>query len=57
MQKHVYILINDVVSGVMNFTWNITGVDSYMNNISLVIKFLLKIGMGMNNPVTDLTIK
>ena len=31
MQKYVYILINDVVSGVMNFTWNIAGFDSYMN--------------------------
>ena len=56
MQKYVYIVIHNVVSRVMNFPRNIIGLDRWIN-ISLVIKFSLKIGMGMDNPVTGLTIK
>ena len=38
------------------FATNIIGLDSSMNKY-LVIKFILKIGMEMDNPVTVLTIK
>ena len=55
MQKYVYIIIDDVVR-VMSFASNIIGLDRWIY-ISLVIKFSLKIGMGMDNPVTGLTIK
>ena len=44
-----------VVNGV-SFGRNIIGLDRWIN-ISLVIKFSLKIGMGMDNPVKGLTIK
>ena len=56
MQKYIYIVIHDVVSRVMSFARNIIGLDRWMN-VSLVIKLSLKIGMGMDNPVTGLTIK
>ena len=56
MQKYAYIVIHDVVSTVMNFARNIIGLDRWIN-ISLVIKFSLKIGTEMDNPVTCLTIK
>ena len=55
MQKYVYIVIHDVVR-VMSFASNIIGLDRWIY-ISLVIKFSLKIGMRMDNPVTGLTIK
>ena len=55
MQKYVNIVIH-VVSRVLSFARNVIGLDSYMN-ISLVIKFSLKIGMEMDNPVTGSTIK
>ena len=55
MQKYVYIVIHDVVR-VMSFASNIIGLDRWIY-ISLVIKFSLKIGMGMDNPETGLTIK
>ena len=51
MQKYVYIAIHDVVSRVMSFARNVIVLDRLIN-ISLVIKFSLKIGMGMDNPVT-----
>ena len=57
MQKHVYIVTHTVVSGVISFARKIIGLDSYMNKFSLATKFSLKIGMGMDNPVTGLTIK
>ena len=56
MQKYVHIVIHDVVSRVISFARNIIGLDRW-KNISLVIKFSLKIGMEMDNPVTGLTIK
>ena len=51
MQKYVYIAIHDVVSRVMSIARNIIVLDRWIN-ISLIIKFSLKIGMGMDNPVT-----
>ena len=57
MQKYVYIVIHDVVCRVMRFARNIKGLDSQKNKYQFAIKFSLKIGMGMDNPVTDLTIK
>ena len=57
MQKYVYTVIHDVVCRVMSFVRNITGLDSQKNKYQFLIKFSLKIGMGMDNPVTDLTIK
>ena len=57
MQKHVYIVIHAVVSGVLSCARKIIGLDSYMNKFSLLTKFSLKIGMGMDNPVTGLAIK
>ena len=56
MQKYVHIVIHDVVSKAMSSGKNIIGWDRWIY-ISLVIKFSLKIGMGMDNPVTGLTIK
>ena len=56
MQKYAYIVIHDVVSKVISVARNMIGLDSSMN-ISLVIKFILKIGIKMDNPVTGLTIK
>ena len=57
MQKHVYIAIHDVVSGVISFARNIKGLDRYINNFTVVTKVCLTIGMGIDNPVTGLTIK
>ena len=57
MQKYVYIVIQDVVTRVMSYARNTIGSDSQMNKYQLVIKFSLKIGMVMDNPVTGLTIK
>ena len=60
MQKYTYIVIYDEVSRVMSFARNIIGLDRLMNKyyfVSLVIKFSRKIGMGMDNPATGLTIK
>ena len=57
MQKHAYIVIHDVVSRVISFVRNIIGLDSWWKNISLVKKFSLKIGMGMDNTATCLTIE
>ena len=45
-----------MVSSVMNFAKNIKGLDRWIN-ISLAIKFSLKIGMGMDNSLAGLTIK
>ena len=56
MQNYVYIVIHDVVSRVMNFAKNIIGLDRSIN-ISLVIKFSLKICVEIDNLVTCLTIK
>ena len=56
MWKYVYILIQEIVSKVRSFGRNIIDLNRWVT-ISLVIKFSLKIGMGMNNPVTGLTIK
>ena len=58
MQKYEYIVIHEVVSTVISFARNFIVVDRWIN-ISLVIKFSLKIGMhmGMDNSVTNLTIK
>ena len=56
MQKYVYILIHNVVSRVMSFVKNIIDLDRWIS-ISLVIKFHLKIGMGMDNLITSLIIK
>ena len=53
----VCIHIHDVVSRVMNFARNIICLDSQINNINLVIKLSLKIGMEIDNLVTSLTIK
>ena len=53
MKKYIYIVIHDMVSRVMSY---IIGLDRWIN-ISLKIKFSLKIGMGMDNSVTGLTIK
>ena len=39
-----------------SFARDIIGLDRWIN-ISLVIKFSLEIDMGMDNPVTGLTIK
>ena len=55
MQKHEHIVIHNVVSRVISFARNIIGLDRGIN-ISLVIKFSLKIGMGIVNPVTSLII-
>ena len=56
MQKYVYIVIYDVVNRVVSFARNIIGLDRWIN-ISSVIKFSLKIDIGMDNPVTGSTIK
>ena len=55
MQKYVP-TIHDVVSRVFRFSRNIIGLDGWIN-INLVIKFSLKIGMGMDNPGSGSTIK
>ena len=54
--EYVYTVIHDVVSRVMRFARNIICLDRWIY-ISLVIKFSLKIDIGMDNPVTGLTIK
>ena len=56
MQKYVYIVIHDVVGMVTSFGRN-TRFRFRWINISLVIKFSLKIGRGIDNPVTGLSIK
>ena len=55
MQKYVYIVIH-VVGRVTSFGRN-TRFRFRWINISLVIKFSLKIGRGIDNPVTGLSIK
>ena len=45
-----------MVSRVIRFVRDIIGLDRWIN-IVLVIKFSLKIGMRMDNPVTGLAIK
>ena len=52
MQKCTHIVIHGVFRRVMSFARNIIDLDRWINNISSVIKFSLKIGMGMDNPVT-----
>ena len=56
MQKYVSIVIHNVVSRVISFVRNIIDLHRCIN-ISLVIKFSLKTGMGWNNPVIGSTIK
>ena len=56
MQKYIYTVIHDVVSRVMNFAKNIIGLDRWINT-SLLIKFSLKVAIGMDNPATGLNIK
>ena len=56
MQKYIHVVIHDVLARVIGFARNIIGLDRWIN-ISLVMKFSLKIVMGMDNPVTGLTIK
>ena len=56
MQNYVSIVIHDAVSQVVSFARNIIVLDRWIN-ISLIIKFSLKIGRGIDNPVTGLTIK
>ena len=41
----------------MRFAWNIIGLDRSMNKSQFSNKFQSSIGMGMDNPVTGLTIK
>ena len=57
MQKYVYIIILDVVTRIMSFARNIIGLDSRWISNSLVLKFCLKISIGMDNLVTGLTTK
>ena len=60
MQNYVqfmYIVIHDVAGRVMIFAKNTIGLEVTWINSSLVIKFNFKISMGMDNPVTCLTIK
>ena len=54
--KNTYIVIHDVVARVIGFARNIIGLDRWVN-IILVMKFSCEIDMGMDNPLTGLTIK
>ena len=56
MQKYIHVVIHDVVARVIGFARNIIGLDRWVN-IILVMKFSCEIDMGMDNPVTGLTIK
>ena len=54
--RYTLLLMMWLVWLVVSFARNIVGLDRWIN-ISLVIKFSLKIGIGIDNPVTCLTIK